>query len=261
MRYDQVSPVLDIECCLELADDMDPVAIDRASWAMGTEELQSWLGESKSSRSMLINGNSDPLENKSPLSLFCAHLTHLFVAVKPVIVVSYFCGLHAELATDPRANAQGMMISLIGQLLLQARQKMLHFDLSFFAQQKLRLIAEEDLKTLCSVFRNLIFQLRKNRIIFIIIDGISLYEATDGDADLLYAWRRLNQLLTHKSLKAVVKLLATSPGQTLRLHEEDVMTHGDVLDMPEEVDGDRQGAWNAADVDDSINQSFSSNRI
>lgn len=261
MGYDQVSPVLDIERCLELADDMDPIAIDRASWVMGTEELQLWLGESKGSRSILINGNSDPLESTSPLSLFCAHLTHLFVAVKPVIVVSYFCGLHVELATDPRANAQGMMISLIGQLLLQATHKKLHFDMSFLAQKKLQLLEADDLGTLCSVFRNLVLQLPKDRIIFVVIDGISLYEATDGDADLLYAWQKLNQLLTHKSLKAVVKLLATSPGQTLRLHGEDVMTHGDVLDMPEDVDGDRQGAWNTADMDDSINQSFSSDRI
>ena len=122
------------------------MAIDRASWVMGTEEIQSWLGESKSSRSLLINGNSDPLENTSPLSLFCAHLTHLFVAVKPVIVVSYFCGLHADLVTDPRANAQGMMISLIGQLLLQARQKRLHFDMSFLGRKKRQLLAVDDLR-------------------------------------------------------------------------------------------------------------------
>ena len=261
MRYDQISPVLNIERCLELADDMDPVAIDRASWVMGTEELQSWLGESKSSRSMLINGNSDPLENKSPLSLFCAHLTHLFVAVKPVIAVSYFCGLHAELATDPRANAQGMMISLIGQLLLQTGQKRLHFDTSFLAPKKLQLLAADDLKTLCTIFQNLVIQLPKNRIVFVVIDGISLYEATDGDADLFYAWQKLNQLLIHKSLKAVMKLLATSPGQTLHLHEEDVMMNGDVLYVPEEVDGDRQGAWNSAGFDDSINQSFSSEKV
>lgn len=260
MRYDQISPILDIEHCLELADNMDPIAIDRASWEMGTKEFQIWLGESRKSRSILINGNSDPLENTSPLSLFCAHLTHLFVAAKPVIVVSYFCGLHMDLITDYRANAQGMMISLIGQLLLQAKQKNMHFDLSFLAQKKLRLLALDDLKTLCNIFRNLVIQLPKSIIIFCVIDGISLYESTEGEADLLYAWQRLNQLLMHKRLKAVMKLLATSPGQTLRLHEEEVMKNGDVLFMPEEVDGDRQGVWISADIDDSLYQSFSSKK-
>ena len=169
-----------------------------------------------------------------------------------------------DLITDYRANAQGMMISLIGQLLLQAKQKNVHFDLSFLAQKKqkkLRLLASDDLKTLCDIFRNLVIQLPKSIIIFCVIDGISLYESTEGEADLLYAWQRLNQLLTHKGLKAVMKLLATSPGQTLRLHEEEVMKNGDVLFMPEEVDGDRQGAWNSADIDDSLNQSFSSKKV
>ena len=58
-----------------------------------------------------------------------------------------------------------------------------------------------------------------------------------------------------------MKLLATSPGQTLRFHKEGIMTNGDVLYVPEEVDGDRQGAWNPADFDDSINQSFSSEKV
>lgn len=260
MRYDQISPVLDIERCRELADNSDPIAIDRASWVMGTKEFQSWLSESKSSRALLINGNSDPLENTSPLSLFCAHITHLFVTAKPVIVVSYFCGLHMNLVTEYRANAKGMMISLIGQLLLQAKQKNLHFDLTFLALKKLQVLAVDDLKTLCNLFQNLVIQLPKNRIIFCVIDGISLYESTDGDADLFYAWQRLNRLLTHKSLKVVMKLLATSPGQTLHLHEEHIMTNGEVLDVPEEVDGTRQGAWNSADIDDSLNESFSSQR-
>ena len=261
MQYDQASPALDIESCLELADDMDPIAIDRASWVMRTRIFQSWLSESKKSQALLINGNSDPLENTSSLSLFCAHLAHLFVPAKPVIVISYFCGLHVDLATDTRANAQGMMISLIGQLLLQARQKNIHFDVSFVVKKKLKLLAEEDLKTLCNVFRDLVIQLPKDRIMFCVIDGISLYESTDGEADLLYAWQRLNQLLGHKHLKAVVKLLATSPGQTLRLHDEDMMTSGHVLWVPEEVDGDRQGAWNSAEVDESINESFSSEKV
>ena len=261
MRYDQISPVLDIEHCLELADAMEPTDIDRASWVMGAEEFHSWLNEPKNCRPILINGNSDPLEITSPLSFLCAHLTHLFVAAKPVFVVSYFCGLHMDLVTDYRANAQGMMISLIGQLLLQAKQKNVHFDMSFLAQKKLQLLAVDDLKTLCNIFRNLVIQLPKDKMIFCIIDGISLYESTDGEADLLYAWKGLNQLLAHKHLKAVMKLLATSPGQTLRLHEEDLMMNGDVLFVPEEVDGNRQGAWNSADIDDSLEQSFSSQRV
>ena len=260
MRYDQISPVLDIEHCLELADYLHPIAIDRASWVMGAQEFRSWL-EVKSSRVILINGNSDPMDNTSPLSLFCAHMTHLFVAAKSVIVISYFCGLHMDPITDDRSNAQSMMISLIGQLLLQARQKHVHFDLSFLVQEKLQLLAEDDVKTLCKIFRDLVVQLPKDMIIFCVIDGISLYESADGDADLLYVWQRLNRLLAHENLKAAMKLLATSPGQTLYLHDEDIITLGDVLLMPEEIDGGRQGAWNTEDMDESINESFSSVKV
>ena len=256
MRYDQISPVLDIEHCVELADELDPIAVDRASWLMGAQEFQSWL-EVKSSRAILINGNSDPMDNTSPLSLFCAHMTHLFVAAKSVMVVSYFCGLHVDPNSDDRSNAQSMMISLIGQLLLQARQKRVHFDLSFLVQERLQLLAEDDVKTLCKVFRDLVIQLPKDMIIFCVIDGISLYESVNGEDDVIHVWQRLNQLLAHQKLKAVMKLLATSPGQTLYLHDENIITHGDVILMPEEIDGNRQGAWNTADMDESINESFS----
>lgn len=208
MRYGQISPVLDIEHCLELADELDPIAIDRASWAMSAQEFQSWL-EVKSSRVILINGNSDPMEDTSPLSLFCAHMTHLFVAAK-------------------------------------------YFDLSFLVQEKLQLLAEDDVKTLCKVFQNLVIQLPKDMIIFCVIDGISLYESANGVEDLLHVWQRLIQLLAHRKLKAVMKLLATSPGQTLYLHDEDMMTNGDVLLMPEEIDGNRQGVWNTEDMDESL---------
>ena len=260
MRYDQISPVLDIERCLELADELDPIAIDRASWVMGAQEFQSWL-EITSSRAILINGNSDPMDNTSPLSLFCAHMTHLFVAAKSVIVISYFCGLHMDPITDGRSNAQSMMISLIGQLLLQARQKHVQFDLSFMVKEKLQLLAEHDVKTSCRIFRDLVIQLPKDMVIFCVIDGISLYESANGVADLLLVWQRLNELLAHKKLKAVMKLLATSPGQTSYLHDENIITLGDVLLMPEEIDGDRQGTWNTADMDESINESFSSEKV
>lgn len=155
MQYDQASPALDIETCVELADDMDHIAIDRALWVMHTRKFHSWLSESKKSQALLINGNSGPLENMSSSSFFCAYLVHLFDTAKRVIVVSYFCGLHVDLATDTRTNGQGMMVSLIRQLLLQARQKSIHFDVLFVVKKKFKLLAEEDLKVLCNVFRDL----------------------------------------------------------------------------------------------------------
>lgn len=84
-------------------------------------------------------------------------------------------------------------------------------------------------------------QLPKNRIPSYVIDDISLYESTGGDDDLFYAWQRLNHLLAHKHLRAVVKRLVTKPGQNPRLHEEDGMKDGDVLSILDEVGRSRQG--------------------
>lgn len=106
---------------------------------------------------------------------------------------------------------------------------------------------------------HLVIQLLKDRILFHAIDGISRVYGWEND--LLYTWQRLNQLLAHKHLNAVIKLLATRPGQTLRLRDEDKMTSGHVLWVPEEVDGDGQGACNSAEVDASINDSFPSENI
>ena len=254
LDFDPISPVSDAERCLELALVDDPIALDRASWVMHSEKLMAWLGQGKKSRALLIHGSSEPFQYTSPLSMFCGHLVGLFAAAKPILILNYFCGLH--MGTDPRSNVSGMLVSLIGQLLGQGAHKGLHFELSFIDDDDIRSLEKNDIETLCNVFRDLVLQVPDNKFLICIIDGISLYETSDRRNELMYAWKRLNRLLTNQNVKVVLKLLATCPGHSLKLHDASVMKRGDILRVPDEVDGGRQGAWDTAELDESFNSSL-----
>ena len=252
IQSDLVSPVNDVEHCLKLSGTLDDADIDRASFVLKSPEVRTWLEESEHPRSLLINGNSeDSLAHTSPLSLFCAHLTHLFTPAKQAIFVSYFCGQRLDdLYNDNRADATGIMISLIGQLLMQRKHKKLEFDLSFIGDEDIKHLKEGRLKVLCNVFRELVVQIPENRIVFCVVDGISLYELKDESTDTVDIWRRLNKLQRNKRLKAVFKLLATCPGQAMNLQQEDYMEGGEVMLIPDLVDGDRDGVLKGLETED-----------
>ena len=222
-----------------------------------TEELYHWLAKTHRSRAMLINGNSDPLEYLSPLSLFTGHLTSLFAKAKPCIVLSYFCGLHMNFGDDPRSNARGMMVSFISQLLSQGKYKGVVFDLAGMIDEDFDMLKkEDDLPTLCKLFRNLVRQVPENKVLFCAVDGMSLYELSSEADDMLYVWRVLEGLLGDKKMKTVLKLLATCPGESGYVRDARDFKHGDVLLVPPHVDGSRQGVWNTNDLDSSIYESY-----
>ena len=185
LDFDPVSPVSDVELCLELALVNHPIAMDRASWVMRSEKVVAWLAQAEKSCALLIHGSSEPFQYTSPLSMFCGHLVGLFAAAKPVLVLNYFCGLH--MGTDSRSNARGMLVSMIGQLLGQGAHKGLHFELSFIDDDDICSLEKDDIEALCNVFRDLVLQISDNKFLICIIDGISLYETSDRRNELMYA--------------------------------------------------------------------------
>lgn len=250
MEFDSKSPLNDVEHCLKLSWTLDDGDIDRASFVLKSPEVRAWLEESKHPRSLLITGNSeDSLARTSPLSLFCAHLTHWITQAKQAIVVSYFCGQRLDdLDNDNRTDARGIVISLIGQLLLQRKHKGLQFDLSFIGDKGIRHIKKGKLMTLCTIFRKLVLQIPPHRIVLCVVDGISLYELRH-ETDTVEVWRQLNQLQRNKQLKAVFKVLATCPGQAISLHHVSYMKGGEVMLVPDSVDGDGDGVLKRLEIE------------
>ena len=218
---------------------MSPRAIDDAHSIITSPELRAWLAEPVQSRVLLIQGGRDGFEPESPSSFLCAHLSRLLSPEGPAIVISHMCSMHKDF-DDDRDNAKGMLVSLMGQLLSQAKDKGLKFNLAGIKKNDRRLLLEDDLGTLGRILRKLVKQIPKGRVLFCLIDAIPWYESQKRKDDTLKVFRMLQRLIREKK-DVLFKLLLTCSDQTLYIHE--LMDNKDVLWVPDDVDGDGQGAW------------------
>ena len=228
-------PSKDIATCRAMSGTMGDAAKDRASFVANSRKLQLWLTEATKSQALIINGDFKQDALTSPFSFLCAEISHLYGSVQNTYVMTYFCGLHSDSWRNPRANARGMMISLVGQLLSSNRS----FDLSFIDKKMIREVKDDSIRALCRIFRRLVLQLPEETVLFCCIDTISIYETSDRLEETRFAIRTITRLLAAKKRKATFKLLITSSGQSL-----DVKAHlneEDILSVPHYIDGSRQG--------------------
>jgi hypothetical protein len=181
------------------------------------------------------------------MSYLCAEITHLYSSAEPALAISYFCGLHVDSWRNPQANAKGMMVSLIGQLLDAAEKKktVRHeieakgFDAAALKELEKKVQKDStNTSALCRLFSKLLRQLPSGITLFCLIDTVSIYETTERRSDTMRAIRVLKELVEDESLKVVFKLLLTAPGQSQYAHiyfKED-----EIFDVPEYIDGDKQ---------------------
>jgi hypothetical protein len=161
---------------------------------------------------VLIHGNSDTAKI-SPVSLFCALLVQSLVAVEPARMVHFFCGIHSA-PQDPLTGAQGLLRSLIGQLLCQDQYK-----LAFLRRRDIHRIKSNELGALQELFANLVMQLGPGTPSSAVWMASNFYET---DEHAMYAGSVFTQVLNLVRVdesQAVVKFLVTSPSRT-RLVEE-----------------------------------------
>ena len=86
------------------------------------------------------------------------------------IAVSFFCGLQT-INNDPLTGLGGLMRSLVSQIL-----SIHDFNLDFIDADYEQKFQQYDVGYLASLFRTLVEQLPRNRVLFYVIDGISVYE-------------------------------------------------------------------------------------
>ncbi|KAL1625958.1 hypothetical protein SLS56_007105 [Neofusicoccum ribis] len=223
-------------------------------------ELQLWLSLQES-RDLLIHGNKSDaaVDDLSTLSLVCAELVRICSLSKDTIVASHFCGLHSDYDQDERAGFAGMLASLIGQLIQQSKAKKFRLDRSCVEEDQEN-IRNLDLECLCSVFEKLVQQLPKDKIFYCVLDGISLYKAWEYGSGVNHAitvFEMLYGIVEGEIGKesATVKLLMICPGDSLNIGSSDdgfPVEAGEVLVVPEFVDGDRQGVWETEDLEKSL---------
>jgi hypothetical protein len=235
LDFDVDGPKKDISACRALGGAMGDAAKDRASFVANSRKLQTWLTDPMKSRALIINGNFKHDALTSPFSFLCAEMSYLYGAAPNAYAITYFCGLHTDSWRNPRANARGMMISLLSQLLYLKKD----FDLSFIDKNIIRVLKEDSIQALCRIFRRLVLQLPAEVVLFCFIDTISIYETSDRLEETRFAFRTITRLLTAEKRKGTFKLLITSTGRSLNI--EEYIDEEDILRVPDYVDGNRLG--------------------
>ena len=197
-----------------------------ASQAARSKQLRKFLVDASKSRVLLIHGNIEDPTPTSFLSFLTGKLSLTYANTEDVFVLSYFCGLHAEI-WDPKANASGMMTTIVGQLLSIPH---VIYDLSFVDDSMYELIGKDDCRMLCTLFLHLMDQLPRNKVVFCFIDSISIYETEERAQDACLVLSTLTNFIKEQEDGAIFKLLVTEPGRSQYAWRY-ITEENDVLEM------------------------------
>ena len=240
LRYDEDVSLADLATTLRSRSDISLKGQDRIVYVIESEALQSWLLNPKNA-ALLIRGNSEHIESdESAISFVAAHLVQSMQKAQhtpQLIDLFWFAKQHQNKYSDADANAHGIIRSLIGQLMYAYGE----FDLYFIKRSHATAIRENnDMKTLCDVFDNLIYQLPEKTIVFCVIDGLSCLEYGEKH-QVRYLVQRLLSIVKHSNENgSIFKLLLTHSGGAFRAARTFV-GRGQILDVPEDGNGKGMG--------------------
>lgn len=229
---------------------MSPADKDRVSHVAHSRKFKNWLDQTQTSSALLILANmkqsNGPL---SPLSVLSAELAHKYVDREETVILSFFCGLHADHHTDPPVDAAGMLIGLTCQL-LSHNQFGSYCNLGFIDEGLKDGMIIEDMQATCKVFKTLVSQVKKPTKLFIFVDAISKYETPRRLKETRLAIKMLKDLVQGtgeaKGSGVVIKLLVTAPGQSCNV--ENMFQTDEVFRLEQHIDGARQGVVDLGDL-------------
>jgi hypothetical protein len=250
LNYDPSVPEADTTRCRLSSNQMSLSSKDRISHIAHSNHVQHWLLDPQNSAALLIMGNMpDTTSLTSPLSFFVAELATLYSHADSTFTLSYFCGLHIDSWKDPLANAAGLILSLLGQLLsttINNDRFDFEFDLGFIDDEVIEQLQNYDLETLCEVFKTLVLQIKETIVLFCFLDTVSIYEIRerrDGTRFVLSMLRELvdetGRLRMEGNSGVVFKLLVTDPGAVCVV--EEFFADEEKFLVPEFIDGGNQG--------------------
>ena len=181
LKHSPDVPQQDLKRCLSMGKSLIIIDQDRVKWTMQSPKLLKWLISSPKSRTLLINGNGDANEMFSSTTFLSAKMLESLGQIEPILSQHFFCSLHTTSRIDNMADATGLIKSFVCQLLLRD----FAWDLTFLSTTDLWKIQNNDLETICALFRKLVQQLRDPTFLFWIIDGINYYERSERRRDFL----------------------------------------------------------------------------
>lgn len=128
----------------------------------------------------------------------------------------------------------GAIESLVVQLMSRSNE----WSLTSLDKEALKRLKAGGLETLCGLFRLLVEQLPETTLLFLVIDGINLYERVQRRQGFLKALKEVMKIIDDCQ-QSVIKLLLTCHGRSSFVR--DYVDRDDVLTVPFDVDGDGQG--------------------
>ncbi|KAF6218288.1 hypothetical protein HO133_005634 [Letharia lupina] len=218
---------------------------DRVVAIMRSHKLHKWITSTDSSI-LLINANHKGSARQESTSFICAKLvdsitpspTNAQPESRMTLPLAFFCGEHLR-KDDPNSGPDGMMRSLLAQLLLAYRD----FDLR--TVQRMQNLNYDDVNELCDVFDLLIAQLPRYVVVFCVVDAISFYEdnPTVCEEATTVVQALVDVVERTKEDGCAFKLLLMSPWNSRVFYKKMLDQEGDVVWMPAKVPA--QGGFTA----------------
>lgn len=233
LRHDPEAAQLDVNRTLSAGRVFNLHEQERTEYLMTSSRFKQWL-TSRHSEVLFINGNADTSNRCSPMSFACGLLVSSLGSFPSTITLSFFCALHTD-SSDPETGSRMMLASLVCQLL----EKYQDFDLSFLGADQKYDLQDHEVDTLCSLFKSLLQQLPEGQLAFCMVDGVSYYEYRDRRDDTCKVLAMLAALTADEKLKAVFKLMISSP--TKSRYHSNIVDLDDVYTLPETIEHTNQG--------------------
>ncbi|KAH7080231.1 hypothetical protein BKA63DRAFT_600602 [Paraphoma chrysanthemicola] len=206
----------DMDHCLTLGFRESPDFQDRAAWVMKASQTSKFLASDTGSKLLIVNGNHDAMEFISPLSYVCAKLADYMSVSEEIICLTYFCSRHTHEWREPRANAQGLLAQLIGQLLPQLKsrkRKRFEPDLSSLSIDDQSGLGNDDFAATWRIFEVIIRQLPKGTVVVCFIDALTVFENTARRQDTNLFMKKLSRLI-RKAKNVDLRCMVTYPGRS-----------------------------------------------
>ena len=204
------SSAYDLRRADRVGSSLDLSAMHFAKGIVESQRFKGWQSEDMSATLFVEGGLSLAAYGRNtPMTLLSSTVVKSLDDEGPSVAIHFFCGLHTS-STDSLKGPSGMIRSLIGQIL-----QLFAVDLNFASTRRYRQQLEIlNLRTLCDCLIKLVRRLPVDTVLFCVIDGISFFEKREWAEDCRKAINELQDLAYDEEVRAVFKLLITSPARS-----------------------------------------------
>ncbi|PYH92170.1 hypothetical protein BO71DRAFT_400822 [Aspergillus ellipticus CBS 707.79] len=225
-EYALKQPNNDLEMVLGKRGSFDVRAQGQAQSVLQNARFREWM--TREDPDLLVveaNLRACALDSITAISLFSANFILSMARVQPKeVVTQFFCGLHRGVRTDPWTGPNGLVRSVIVQLLMALHQRD-QLSINFIdSRTYLKRVEEHELFTLCDMLHRLVRQFPPDTTVYCIIDGVSCF-----DRDLHGAFQQmaivvdwLHYIVEDDALRSRFKVLMTIPEQSTRRFRQGV---------------------------------------